>query len=571
MLSVTTNSAAMTAQRNLSTNSGNASNSIARMSSGSRIVKPSDDASSLAISNKLRADISALEQAGRNASQGSSLLQVANGAYDRIGDMLNRMKVLATQTINGTLGTAERLYAQNEFDNLRTQITNTATQTRFAGVSLLSGGGGDYLQTGAVANATGTNASSQANLSTLTDAATGLSAGTNDFFDDTLATSANAINSGFVNGAISDVSVTISGQAYEVSVNVGNQTFKGRIDSSNNTAADLVTLTSTSNSANAIQWEVANDIGTGGTIAVSEEERQNVETGLRILLAGATYTAINADGNTVDNGFTGIGGTVGIDQNGTTVPVKAGAGTAAGTYSFQYISTGDETADDASGYSDTAALTVTGERRGTGYFLLTDGANSWTVDQEDIQIVGTEGAAGAYGTVTFGNGLQVFVNMDNNNAALGNIFDRGTSSAATYRFDIGSGGGVSLAFQVSDKATDQVSIDFSSATASALGLDGLSVADAGSAATASARLDSAINVVNTAQATLGAVQSRFEYIQSTIATTVENVSAARGVFSDVDMAAEMTSFTKSQTLMQASVAMLSQANQMPQQLLRLLQ
>src|SRR6185369_3417598 len=112
MLSVTTNTAALTAQRNLSTNSEMASNSIARMSSGSRIVKPSDDASSLAISNKLRSDIAALEQAGRNASQGASLLQVANGAYDNIGNMLTRMKVLATQVINGTLSTSERLFAQ---------------------------------------------------------------------------------------------------------------------------------------------------------------------------------------------------------------------------------------------------------------------------------------------------------------------------------------------------------------------------------------------------------------------------------------------------------------------------
>jgi flagellin len=103
MLSVTTNTAALTAQRNLSTNSDAASSAIAKMSSGSRIVKPSDDAASLAISNKLRADIVSLEQAGRNASQGASLLQVANGAYDRISDMLARMKVLATQVINGTL------------------------------------------------------------------------------------------------------------------------------------------------------------------------------------------------------------------------------------------------------------------------------------------------------------------------------------------------------------------------------------------------------------------------------------------------------------------------------------
>jgi flagellin len=390
-----------------------------------------------------------------------------------------------------------------------------------------------------------------------------LTAGTNDFFDDTLATNANAINTGFVNGAVTNVKVGISGQAYEVSINVGNQTFKGRLDSSNNTAGDLVTLTSTNSSANTIQWEVANDIGTGGSLAVSEEERNNVEAGLRILLSGATYTAINSDGNSVDNGFTGIGSTVGVDQNGTTVSIKAGAGTNAGTYQFQYISTGAETATGATGFTDTGD-----ERRGIGYFLLSNGVESLQVDQKDIQLVGEEGAAGAYGIVTFTNGLQVY--LDTGSTA-GNAFDRGTSSTAAYRFDVGTGGGVSLSFQVSDKATDQVSVGFSSATASALGLEGLSVADVGSAATASARIDNAINIVNTAQATLGAVQSRFEYIQTTIATTVENVSASRGIFRDVDMASEMTAFTRSQTLMQASISMLSQANQMPQQLLRLLQ
>lgn len=559
MLSVTTNTAALTAQRNLDVNSTSASNSIARMSSGTRIVKPSDDAASLAISNKLRADIVSLEQAGRNASQGSSLLQVASGAYDRIGDMLARMKVLSTQVINGTLGTTERLYAQEEFDNLRTQITATAQQTRFGAVTLLNGGGGQYAAAGAV---TATVTNSTANNSDLTNGAAGLitagAAQNNYFTAASFDAGGNVVNSGFVNGNVGDINVSIAGQAFQVSIEVGNQTFIGRIDAVSQAANEIITLTSTSNSANAIQMEVANAVGT----TFSESVRARVETGLRTLMTGASFTAINTNG-AEDNGFTGVSATVGVLQNGATVPIVAGAGTEAGTYSFQYVSTGTETATGATGYVNGAD-----NRAGTGYFLLTNGAQSFEVDQESIQIVGNEGSAGAYGIVTFGNGMQVYLAM-NNTAA--NSFDRGTSSAAAFRFDIGEGGGVSLAFQVSDKATDQVEINFASATATALGLNGLSIADADSAATASARLDTAINVVNTAQAKIGATQSRFEYIQSTISTTVENVTAARGTFRDVDMAAEMTAFTKSQTLMQASVAMLSQANQMPQQLLRLLQ
>lgn len=574
MLSVTTNTAALTAQRNLTNNSNMAAASIAKMSSGSRIVKPSDDASSLAISNKLRASIVSLEQAGRNASQGASLLQVANGAYDNIGNMLSRMKVLSTQVINGTLGTAERLYAQQEFDNLRTQITSTAQQTRFGSVNLLNGGGGQFLGGGATAVAAVTTGSTS-NLSDLTDNISSLITGTNDFFDGSsisYGTSANptdnnTINTGFVHGSVSDVTVTVSGPAFQISMKVGNQTFIGRVDSNNQAVGDAVTLTSTSNSANSIGLVVgATAIGTNYT----EDVRSRVENGLRTLLAGANFTGVNTDG-TVDNGFTGdiSTNTLGVAQGGLTVPVQAGAATEAGTYTFQYVSTGDETATGAAGYAS-----GTDERRGTGFFLLTDGANTWTANASDLQVVGNEGTAGAYGVTTFGNGLRVYLDMGagpTTNAGTSNpVFDRGNSSSQAYRFDVGAGGGVSLAFQVSDSSTDQVNVNFASATAAALGLDGLSIADATSAATASARLDSAINSVNTAQANLGAIQSRFEYIQSTIATTVENVTAAKGTFSDVDMASEMTAFTKSQTLMQASISMLSQANQLPQNLLKLM-
>ena len=557
MLSVTTNTAALTAQRNLNMASNDASSAIAKMSSGSRIVKPSDDAASLAISNKLRADIVSLEQAGRNASQGASLLQVANGAYDRIGDMLTRMKQLSTQVINGTLGTAERLYAQEEFDSLRTQITNTASQTRFAGVALLTGGGGTYMQAGTVAaGVTG----STANISDLTNGAAGLrtsGANANNFFD--AASDNTALHTGFVHGAVSNISVTRIGSALQVNMQVGNQTFIGKIDSSNAAASSVLTLVSTANPANTIGLTVSAPMSN----LTTENTRRLVEENFRTLFSGASFTAVNPDGAVEDNGFTAIGGTLGPTLNGVQSSVVAGSGTSSGTYAFQYVSTGDETAANATGFSTTGD-----DRRGTGFFRLTNGSEEWIVDVKDLQITGTEGSAGAYGTVTFGNGLQVYVGLADTASA---AFDRGTSSAQPYRFDIGEGGGVNLNFQIAEKSSDQVNITFTAATASALGLDGLSIASDASAAVTSARIDSAINTVNTATASIGAIMSRFEFIQSTISTTVENVSAARGTFRDVDMASEMTEFTRAQTLMQASVSMLAQANKMPQDLLKLLQ
>lgn len=567
MLSVTTNTAALTAQRNLGSASDAASSSIAKMSSGTRIVKPSDDAASLAISNKLRADIVSLEQAGRNASQGASLLQVANGAYDRIADMLTRMKVLATQVINGTLSTTERLYAQQEFDNLRTQITNTAEQTRFAGVALLTGGGGAYLQAGQV---TALTATSTANLSDLTNGDAGLIAGRNDFFTTASisngATDNSTLNTGFVHGSVSNINVDRNGSSLQISMRIGNQVFNGRIDAANSAATSTLTLVSTSNPANSVEFTVTN----GVTNLTTENTRRLLEENLRTLLAGATFTSVNPDASTADNGFTGIGSTVGPTINGIQNPIVAGSGTTPGTYQMEYVSTGDETATDAYGFVATGD-----DRRGTGFFRLTDGANEWTVDANDMQITGTEGSPGAYGVVTFGNGLQIFMDMSAGPStgvgAANPVFDRGNSSGAPYRFDVGTGGGVSLNFQIAEQSTDQVEVSFTAATATALGLDGLSVSEEGSAALASSRLDDAINTVNTAVAQIGAIMSRFEFIQSTLSTTVENVSAARGTFRDVDMASEMTEFTRAQTLMQASISMLSQANKMPQELLRLLQ
>jgi len=127
MNSILTNTAASSAQRFLGIASGKAESSISKMSSGSRIVKASDDAASLAISNKLRSDIATLTQANRNASQGASMLQVANGGLNQIGDLLSRMKTLSTQVVNGTLSSAERQFAQQEFDQLVTQVGETSS------------------------------------------------------------------------------------------------------------------------------------------------------------------------------------------------------------------------------------------------------------------------------------------------------------------------------------------------------------------------------------------------------------------------------------------------------------
>jgi flagellin len=138
-LSVATNTSAATAHRYLKTNDMEASRSLAKLSSGSRIVRASDDAASLAVGTKLKADVNALRQAQVNASHGSSVLQVADGALQQVSDILIRMKALSTQAVSGSISDTERGYLNAEFTELEAQLDDLASQTKFNGDALLEG------------------------------------------------------------------------------------------------------------------------------------------------------------------------------------------------------------------------------------------------------------------------------------------------------------------------------------------------------------------------------------------------------------------------------------------------
>jgi flagellin len=136
---VATNTAANSALRFLNNNSSMATSSVSKLASGSRIVKASDDAAGLAIGTRLKADVTALTQAGINASQGASVVQVADGGLARIGDILQRMKALAAQSLSGVPTDTERGFIDAEYQELSLEITDVADTTRFNGQSLLDG------------------------------------------------------------------------------------------------------------------------------------------------------------------------------------------------------------------------------------------------------------------------------------------------------------------------------------------------------------------------------------------------------------------------------------------------
>ncbi len=141
-LRVNTNIFSLTAQTNLASVSDRLSGNFSRLSSGLRIARAADDAAGLGISERMRAQIRSLNQAGRNASDGVSLVQTAEGALNELNSNLIRMRELAIQASNGTLNTGDRAVLNVEFAALVEEIDRVAGQATFNGVTLFDGSTG---------------------------------------------------------------------------------------------------------------------------------------------------------------------------------------------------------------------------------------------------------------------------------------------------------------------------------------------------------------------------------------------------------------------------------------------
>ena len=147
-LRIGTNVSALTATRNLSRVSGALGRNFEHLATGSRISRASDDAAGVAISARLRARVRGLDQSVRNAQDGISLIQTAEGSLGEIESSIIRMRELAIQAKNGTLSSSDRTALDTEFDALKASITAVAGATQFNGASLLSSGSVKTFQVG---------------------------------------------------------------------------------------------------------------------------------------------------------------------------------------------------------------------------------------------------------------------------------------------------------------------------------------------------------------------------------------------------------------------------------------
>jgi flagellin len=138
---INTNVASLSAQRSLSTNNRETQNTLAKLSSGTRITRASDDAAGLAISEKLKARIRSTDQASRNTNDGISMIQTAEGGLDEVSSILTRLRELSVQSASDTVGDTERGFTNMEYQNLKQEVERIAQVTEFNGIKLLSGEG----------------------------------------------------------------------------------------------------------------------------------------------------------------------------------------------------------------------------------------------------------------------------------------------------------------------------------------------------------------------------------------------------------------------------------------------
>lgn len=143
-LRINTNTTSLAAQRTLGVNNDKQATSLAKLSSGTRITKSADDAAGLAISEKLKAQIRGVKQAERNANDGISMIQTAEGGLNEVGNILTRMRELSVQAASDTVGDRERGFTDLEYQNLKQEIERISQVTEFNGKKLLNGEGQTY-------------------------------------------------------------------------------------------------------------------------------------------------------------------------------------------------------------------------------------------------------------------------------------------------------------------------------------------------------------------------------------------------------------------------------------------
>ena len=450
--------------------------SMERLSSGFKINHASDNPAGIAISNKMRAQIDALDQAEANASDGVSVLQIADGALNEVTSILQRMRELSVQAANGTNSYEDKQTIQAEIDELEKEVDRISSDTEYNTKTLLDG-------------------SSDVRV---------YAEGGSRFY----------------------VSEAVDAKTYSVNVNALAE--QATVELPYNAPAEDGTI-------------LINGISATITAGMTNEEYLH-----------AVRSAAEQAGCYVE-----------IDDAQTTLSVKSEA------YGFdesvEFTATKD-LADALNISNDPAAVY---DAESDTYELAVTGKDADVTLPTDTEVSGftattTVNADGNRIVITDSNGFSIDFLLDENYVPA--VADAANGNYEIEVTDIGS-----LTIQIGSNEHQTMDVRISEISVESLYIDTVDVTVINGAEKAMITLDEAMTKLTATRSRIGAFQNRLDYATSSLAATGENVTAAYSGLMDTDMALEMSEYTQQNVLNQASISVLAQANEMPQQILSLLQ
>ena len=505
---INTNVAATLTANSMRENQRTMENTMERLATGKRINSASDDAAGLAIETRMDSQIRGLSQAARNANDGISMLQTADGAASEMSNMLQRMRELSVQASTGTLGADDRANLNQEFAALATEIDRIATDTTFNNVNILAG-----VQTVNI-----TVGADQGDTIALKMVDFNLAAGS---------------GGGIATAKVISFS-DLTGDAHAAGL-TGLTTFIA-----NSKTVSLNMSSASLNSVDDMVIAINNDVNFGASASLSYTASKG-ESGELLM----TANTLGASPLALTGTLTEVVKTAGVDATTATTTAQVYS-TAIGT---------DANADAV------VAGKITTFAYGSNSVAVTAGTTATDEIDEWVTLInaGTGFGSNALGGYTASkdatHGLILTANTKGSNFTPLTVTTDDTALAGL--------GTVSTLTAGNTDAGNPMGADISSFKTAGTG------DDVGSAGVI-AKIDAAIKGIATARAGFGAAVNRLEYTVDNLNTTIVNTQAAKSQIVDADYAAETTELARTQIIAQASTAMLSQANQAAQSVLALL-
>ena len=569
---VNTNVMSLNAQRQLGKSQATQNEAMERLSSGLRINSAKDDAAGLAISTGFQSQITGINQAVRNANDGVSMTQTAEGSMDEMTNILQRMRELSVQSANDTNSSSNRAAIQEEVDQLHSELDRIAETTEYNGTKLLDGSAGETtLQIGANSGQT-----LSFSIESVTTNDLGLNGNLNK----------EDVNGGRVtSGDVGASSIDINGVsigAVETSKDFGNAAANMANVINEKTAETGVTASA----YNVVQGDAIDSVGSvpsGITSGMSIKVGDGAATTL-----GATSSMDNLV-DTINRDISGVTASLG-DQGELLLTNDTGAeitigGETAGSGMTEIKDTAQEgyialKSADGSAISvndhDTPAEAANASKFG---FTVANGADS---------VMNSSFAADTTDGITAADGLQIngvdlvastAVDLDTTITAI-NALTEETGVTATangaggIQFSTADGSAVEITSDATTQAVRDTALaqlgfgsEMGGKTIDSLGTNVSTMAGAMSSID---KIDEALGKISESRAGLGAIQNRLASTISNLENVSQNLSASNSRIQDADFATETSKMSKAQILQQAGTSMLSQANASTQSVLSLL-